>query len=185
MTILVVGLALALGIYLWWQAGIVPRVKTLPLTNGPASETPRQTSNRAANEPGQTSGLPSAQSVAQTRAVAPRPVAPATPTLPELTNIPPATVLENLRHAFRQYAARFGGNPVGTNPEITSLLNGRNPRQVQFLNPEDGLRVNETGELVDNWGTPFFFHQLSAKEMEVHSAGPDRILWTADDLVVK
>lgn len=90
-----------------------------------------------------------------------------------------------MRGAFRQYAARFGGNPVGTNPEITAALNGDNSKQVQFLNSEDGLRVDENGELVDSWGTPFFFHQLSAKEMEIHSAGPDHIMWTDDDLVVK
>ena len=45
--------------------------------------------------------------------------------------------------------------------------------------------VNEKGELVDPWGTPYFFHQLSAMEMEIRSAGPDRIMWTEDDLVIK
>jgi len=39
--------------------------------------------------------------------------------------------------------------------------------------------------LVDAWGTPFFFHQLSGHEMEIHSAGPDKIMWTADDLVTE
>ena len=78
----------------------------------------------------------------------------------------------------------FGGNPVGTNPEITRALNGGNAKQVQFVHPEDGLRINEQGEMVDPWGTPFFFHQLSGKVMEIHSAGPDRKMWTADDLVI-
>jgi hypothetical protein len=100
-------------------------------------------------------------------------------------SLPPATVMENVRSAFRQYSSRFGGNPVGTNPEITAALNGNNPRQVVFLKPEDGLRVNERGELVDSWGTPLFFHQLSRTEMEIHSAGPDRKMWTADDLVIR
>ena len=90
-----------------------------------------------------------------------------------------------MRSVFRQYASRFGGNPVGTNPEITAALNGGNVKQVQFLNPDDGLRINGKGELIDSWGTPFFFHQLSAREMEIHSAGPDRVMWTADDLVIK
>jgi hypothetical protein len=109
------------------------------------------------------------------------------PTLPDLdpVSIPAETIMENARSVFRQYAARLGGNPVGTNPEITVALNGQNPRQIQFLNPEDGLRVNSKGELVDSWGTPFFFHQLSANEMEIHSAGPDRTMWTGDDLVIK
>jgi hypothetical protein len=47
------------------------------------------------------------------------------------------------------------------------------------------LRINGKGELVDYWGTPFFFHQLSGTEMEIHSAGPDKVMWTADDLVTK
>jgi hypothetical protein len=99
--------------------------------------------------------------------------------------LPPATALENMRAVLRQYALRFGGNPVGSNPEITAALNGQNPRQVVFLNPDDGMQINARGELVDHWGTPYFFHQLSAAEMEIHSAGPDRKMWTSDDLVIK
>jgi hypothetical protein len=97
----------------------------------------------------------------------------------------PATVLENMRSLFRQYSSRFGGNPVGTNPEITATLTGNNPGHVVFLKPEDGMRLNERGELIDNWGTPYFFHQLSRTEMEIHSAGPDRKMWTSDDLVIR
>ena len=89
-----------------------------------------------------------------------------------------------MRTAFRNYASVFGGNPVGTNPEITKALNGENPKQIKFINPEAGLRINN-GQLVDPWGTPFFFHQLSGTDMEIHSAGPDRKMWTEDDLVIR
>jgi hypothetical protein len=64
-------------------------------------------------------------------------------------------------------------------------LNGDNPRQVNFLNEQAGVRINEKGELVDPWGVPFFLHQLAAREMEIRSAGPDRAMWTDDDLVIK
>jgi hypothetical protein len=104
---------------------------------------------------------------------------------PEFTNIPPAIVLESMRITFHQYASMFGGNPVGTNPEITAALNGKNPKQANFIQPEAGMRINDQGELVDPWGTPYFFHQLSGTVMEIHSAGPDRVMWTADDLVIK
>ncbi len=97
----------------------------------------------------------------------------------------PGIVLENMRSAIRDYGARFGGNPFGNNREITAKLNGGNPKQVVFLKPEDGMRLNERGELIDNWGTPFFFHQISGSEMEIRSAGPDRKMWTRDDLVIK
>ena len=101
------------------------------------------------------------------------------------TNIAPQIVLENMRRAVVDYGSTFSGNPVGTNPEITAALNGQNAKQIKFIDPERGLRINGNGELVDPWGTPFFFHQLSAKDMEIRSAGPDKVMWTADDLVIK
>jgi len=102
-----------------------------------------------------------------------------------VADLPPATVLANVGRAVRQFGEMFGGNPVGTNPEITSQLLGHNPRHINFIDPSAGMRVNDKGELVDAWGTPYFFHQISGSEMEIHSAGPDKIMWTADDLVVK
>ena len=61
---------------------------------------------------------------------------------------------------------------------------GANPKSAR-LGPPDGMSLNGNGELLDPWGTPYFFHQLSATEMEVHSAGPDKQMWTSDDLVTK
>ena len=105
---------------------------------------------------------------------------------PELEpGLTPGIVLQNMRSVVRDYSARFGGNPFGNNREITAKLNGANLKQVVFLKPEDGMRINERGELIDNWGTPFFFHQISGAEMEIHSAGRDRRMWTPDDLVIK
>jgi len=114
------------------------------------------------------------------------PVAPAGPPRAlEDTNVPPDVALDNLRHTIRDYASMFGGNPVGLNSEITAQLSGKNPKQANFIRPDAGMRINDRGELVDPWGTPYFFHQLSGTEMEIHSAGPDKIMWTADDLVTK
>ncbi len=100
-------------------------------------------------------------------------------------NLGPVTALENHRAAFRQYALKFGGNPVGDNAEITAALRGQNARRSVFLTSNDGLRVNSEGQAVDAWGTPYFFHQLSRTEMEIRSAGPDRRMWSTDDLVLK
>jgi len=104
---------------------------------------------------------------------------------PGSSRIAPATVLENMRTSVREYGLRFGGNPIGNNAEITRALNGGNPKQVVFIRPDSGLRINGDGELIDGWGTPFFFHQLSGTQTEIRSAGPDRVMWTADDLVTK
>lgn len=103
----------------------------------------------------------------------------------EFSTLPPATVLDNTRVIIKNYGSEFGENPIGTNLEITEALTGKNPKGINFLTPESGLRVNERGELVDAWGTPFFFHQLSGQQMEIHSAGPDRIIWTSDDLITR
>ena len=154
----------------------VPQVSPEPTS----SETSPASPDTASAAPDATGAVP-AKPKRPALAAAARP--PAGPELePGLT---PVAVLENMRSVFRQYSARFGGNPVGDNREITAALNGGNPKQVMFINSEDGLRLNERGELIDNWGTPFFFHQLSGTEMEIHSAGPDRKMWTPDDLVIK
>ena len=112
--------------------------------------------------------------------------APSGPPSPlQFTNFSPGIVLENMSRAVHQYGTMFGGNPVGNNSEITAALTGQNPKHINFIQAEAGMRVNENGELVDAWGTPYFFHQLSGTDMEIHSAGPDRIMWTQDDLVSK
>jgi hypothetical protein len=101
------------------------------------------------------------------------------------TPVGPDTALQLVQHAVHQYGEMFGGNPVGTNPEITSQLTGNNPKHINFLSSQPGMQIDASGELVDAWGTPYFFHQLSGSDMEIHSAGPDKMMWTSDDLVVK
>lgn len=83
---------------------------------------------------------------------------------------------------FGDFRARLGGNPVGSNAEIMKAVMGDNPARAR-LGPPAGQTINGKGELVDRWGTPYFFHQLSKTEMEIRSAGPDRVMWTSDDLV--
>ena len=92
--------------------------------------------------------------------------------------------LDNVQFMLRDFRARMHGNPEGTNAEIMKSVMGGNPVQAH-LGPPEGQRLNEQGELVDRWGTPYFFHQLSKEEMEVRSSGPDRTMWTTDDLVMK
>jgi hypothetical protein len=179
-------LALVVGVLLWVVLSRRPETDVLAVhgnTPANAPALPAETNNLAATpETVAPSELPESSN-AQPGSVS-RTASLETASQPE--GVPgPAIVLENLRSVFRDYSARFGGNPVGTNPEITARLNGGNPGHVVFLKPEDGMRLNGRGELVDNWGTPYFFHQLSRTEMEIHSAGPDRKMWTSDDLVIK
>ncbi len=90
--------------------------------------------------------------------------------------------VERVRHMINDYHTLMGENPVGTNAEIMKQMIGGNSRQAT-LGPPEGLPLNGQGELVDPWGTPYFFHQLSRDKMEVRSAGPDKVMWTADDVI--
>lgn len=78
----------------------------------------------------------------------------------------------------------MGENPVGTNAEIMKSITGANQKGAK-LGPPEGMSLNNYGELVDPWGTAFFFHQLSGTQMEIRSAGPDRKMWTGDDVISK
>ena len=74
------------------------------------------------------------------------------------------------------------GNPVGENHEITASLTGRNRLRLTLV-PPDHPAINARGELIDRWGSPFIFHQISGQHMELRSAGPDRIAYTEDDSI--
>lgn len=90
--------------------------------------------------------------------------------------------IENLELTLRDFGTALGGNPVGTNAEITAALLGDNAKQVKLELPA-GSSLNASGELCDPWGTPWFFHQLSKTKTELRSAGPDRQMYNEDDFV--
>ena len=108
--------------------------------------------------------------------------------LADTLNSPATTITSDLRivlevlTAFRSNFPR-DGNPVGSNPEITAVLIGRNALGLALI-PPTHLAINRDGELCDRWGTPFFFHAESAARMTVQSAGPDKKLHTPDDVAL-
>ncbi len=81
-----------------------------------------------------------------------------------------------------QYRRHYGGNPIGDNDDIVASLRGRNSKALAYL-PAEHPALDARGQLLDRWGTPYHFHALSGKHMEIRSAGPDRELWSSDDLV--
>ena len=91
----------------------------------------------------------------------------------------PDPQLQSAAISLRNYRIIFSKNPVGNNREITRTLAGKNSLSARYL-PADA-QINDKGELIDRWEQPIFFHQISATVMEVRSAGPDHIMWTADD----
>lgn len=106
-------------------------------------------------------------------------------TLADPLNSPAYDIWADLRlvsdvlDTFRSNFPRLG-NPTGSNAEITAVLTGKNPLQLSLI-PRDHPAINAQGELCDRWGRPFFFHQASGTQMEIHSAGPDKKMWTEDD----
>jgi len=82
-------------------------------------------------------------------------------------------------------AIRFLGKeksyPTGLNVEITNALLGVNSRKVAYL-PMDSPRINENGELVDEYGIPYWFHSQASNDLTITSAGPDKVMHTSDDI---
>jgi hypothetical protein len=76
-----------------------------------------------------------------------------------------------------------GDNPIplGANEDIANALRGKNRAQFRFL-PDQHPAFNAQGQIVDRWGTPLYFHAVSRDRLDIRSAGPDRIMWTADDV---
>ncbi len=71
--------------------------------------------------------------------------------------------------------------PLSANEEWAAALRGLDGRGERML-PDDHPALNDRGQLVDRWGTPLFFHAVGAGRWDVRSAGPDRAMWTGDDL---
>jgi len=144
--------------------------------------------------------LPQKEASPAELAVPSSPIRPAPPRIsprPEITRLPiakdaaislgstDATAeddLSTLEVLLSEYARHHQGNPVGENVEITASLLGKNPSGAAYLE-DHGPFLDSSKQLIDRWGTPYVFHQISAKQTEIRSAGPDRGLYTSDDLV--
>lgn len=97
---------------------------------------------------------------------------------------PPQQDLTDLSNALSNFALLIKGDqpiPLGANEEIAAALRGKNKTQTTFL-PADAPCFNAQGQVVDRWQSPLFFHVLDQHRIDIRSAGPDKEMWTADDL---
>lgn len=90
--------------------------------------------------------------------------------------------IEIITELLALYRRALHGNPTGENEEITAALTGRNIKGIAML-PSKHRAISPQGELIDRWHTPYFFHAISGKHMEIRSAGPDRKFYTDDDIL--
>jgi len=83
---------------------------------------------------------------------------------------------------YRLLVKNHADLPYGNNQELMSYLLGKNNHLTAFI-PRDHPMINKNGEIIDRWGTPLHIHPLSSKRIELRSAGPDKKMWTADDVI--
>ena len=74
-------------------------------------------------------------------------------------------------------------HPIGGNADLAAALLGENANDRVFIRP-DHPALNQAGLLIDRWGTPLFVHPIAARELDLRSAGPDKRLFTTDDVVL-
>jgi hypothetical protein len=184
-------LAILVGVLIWNHNREPDHTPAWETQRTPPRVTPSPPPSPVETLPPATAEIPApvAPSIAMPAAATPVPATtspPAARVLPGSVNEIPAVTedisedLSAVDSAIRNFQAVHGENPIGSNAEITAALLGNNLKQIKLEVPA-GSHVNGEGEMCDRWGTPYFFHQVSRTEMEIRSAGPDRIMWTGDD----
>ena len=100
---------------------------------------------------------------------------------------PPIEDLKKVHRVITGYfsvvkdASRF---PIGGNADLAAALRGENPNRETYV--PGGHKVFSTdGLLLDRWGSHLVVHPEAWTQIELRSAGPDKIPYTADDLVLK
>jgi len=90
--------------------------------------------------------------------------------------------LHGLVVQYLQVIQRRQGPPIGDDMDLAKVLKGKNPIKRAVVDPAHSAFSRE-GRILDRWGTPYHVHALSSTAYRIRSAGPDRTLFTEDDLV--
>lgn len=99
---------------------------------------------------------------------------------------PPLEDLKKIHRVVTGYfsvikdSSRF---PIGGNEDLSAALRGENPNREVFVKPDHPV-FSTGGLLIDRWGSPVIVHPQAWKQLELRSAGPDRIPYNEDDLVL-
>jgi hypothetical protein len=91
------------------------------------------------------------------------------------------TLMSHLMENSLLLAKSAANRPLSANEDWADFLRGKNAAHERFL-PDEHPALNAKGQLIDRWGVPLFFHALGGNRYEIRSAGPDKKLWTADDI---
>lgn len=93
----------------------------------------------------------------------------------------PERELEILQDLISQHHRALGDGSMGDNGDVVSALVGQQGPGTWLPRSSPRLRG---GQLMDRWGSPYWFHPNAANQMEIRSAGPDRSLFTGDDIIL-
>jgi len=100
------------------------------------------------------------------------------------TNLPPQndlTLMSRLMDNSQLLLKSAANRPLSANEDWADFLRGKNSAHERFL-PDQHIALNSKGQLIDRWGSPLFFHAVGGGRFDIRSAGPDRKLWTDDDI---
>ncbi|MDC0314941.1 hypothetical protein OAL62_00940 [bacterium] len=87
-------------------------------------------------------------------------------------------LLLNFRLLFKNHASI----PFGGNSDFVRVLAGANVQGLALVDFDHSF-ISAEGELLDRWGQVLFFHQESSNMTALRSAGPDKTMWTSDDVI--
>jgi hypothetical protein len=181
-TYILLALVLILAVFLWWVNDVLNRADSQLKETAvakPHYEPPPALSD---------SGKPAA--VFHGSLPTPKPqVDGAAQEMADLLNAPERTAqqdLEVVAHFIDLYRRAFqSGNPVGENMDITAAITGTaDPNRPGRVFPPLHNAIRG-GLLVDRWGSPLWFHPENAFKMVIRSAGPDKSLFTPDDVILE
>lgn len=69
-----------------------------------------------------------------------------------------------------------------TNQDLAEFLLGKRGQQEAYLSSATPV-LSSNNELIDRHGSPLIIHPLSRDQIEIRSAGPDKIPYNEDDVV--
>lgn len=88
--------------------------------------------------------------------------------------------LQDIVSSYLQNTNTSSRLPLGPNEEFARALTDPDSMGDSAIPLKHPAILN--GQLIDRWGTPWFLHQDSSGTVSTRSAGPDRKLFTPDDV---
>lgn len=101
---------------------------------------------------------------------------------PDSTAAEDVVVLHGMLRQYLRFLKDRQSRPIGNDSDLARVLIGNNPMKLVIL-PPDHPALGADGRLRDRFGTPYFIHPRGHLSFEIRSAGPDRKMFTDDDII--